>query len=76
MMPSTTFITSPIWLFTDLPPEDAAVLTKFADQVASIGDECRRIGRVPEETFKLIDAYGNEGRRVLYRELFGREPPP
>jgi hypothetical protein len=30
----------------DLPPQDAAILRKFADQVADIEKECRRTGRV------------------------------
>ena len=57
-----------------LPPDDATVLEKFADRVADIDEECRRTGRVTNEAIKLIDAYRNEDRLMLYRELFGREP--
>jgi hypothetical protein len=59
----------------DLPPEDAAILGKFADQVADIDEECRRTGRVTDEAIKLIDAKRNEDRLMLYRQLFGRDPP-
>jgi hypothetical protein len=60
----------------DLPPQDAEILGKFADQVADIDEECRRSGRVTDEAIKLIDAHRSEnGLLVLYRELFGREPP-
>jgi hypothetical protein len=58
----------------DLPPQDAAILEKFADRVADINEECRRTGRVTDEAIKLIDAYRNEDRLMLYRKLFGREP--
>jgi hypothetical protein len=57
----------------DLPPQDAAILGKFADRVADIEEECRRTGRVTDEAIKLIDAYRNEDKLVLYRQLFGRE---
>jgi hypothetical protein len=60
----------------DLPPQDAAILGKFADEVADIDQECRRTGRPTDKAVKLIDAYRNEDRHVLYRDLFGREPPP
>src|SRR6266436_2921981 len=59
----------------DLPPQDAAILGKFADRVADIEEECHRTGRVTDEAIKLIDAYRSEDKPVLYRELFGREPP-
>jgi hypothetical protein len=58
----------------ELPPQDAEVLEKFADRVADIEEECRRTSRVTDEAIKLIDAYRIEDRRVLYRQLFGREP--
>jgi hypothetical protein len=58
----------------DLPPQDAAILGKFADQVADIEEECYRTGRVTDEAIKLIDAYRSEDKPVLYRKLFGREP--
>jgi hypothetical protein len=61
-------------LKADLPPQDAAILEKFADRVADINEECRRTGRVTDEAIKLIDAYRNEDRLMLYRKLFGREP--
>jgi hypothetical protein len=47
-------------------------LTRFADHIADIDEECRRTGRVTEEATKLIDAYRIEDRPVLYRGLFGR----
>jgi hypothetical protein len=56
----------------ELPAEDAAILTRFADHIADIDEECRRTGRVTEEATKLIDAYRIEDRPVLYRGLFGR----
>jgi hypothetical protein len=59
----------------DLPPEDAAILGTFADQVADIDEECRRTGRVTDEAIKLIDARRTEDRLMLYRQLFGRDPP-
>jgi hypothetical protein len=58
----------------DLPPQDAAILARFADQVADIDDECRRTGRVTDEALKLIDANLHADRLLLYRQLFGREP--
>jgi hypothetical protein len=57
-----------------LPPQDTEVLEKFADRVADIEEECRRTSRVTDEAIRLIDAYRIEDRRVLYRQLFGREP--
>jgi hypothetical protein len=58
----------------DLPPQDAAILGKFADEVADIDQECRRTGRPTDKAIKLIDARGSEERRMLYHRLFGREP--
>lgn len=58
-----------------LPPQDAAILEKFADEVAGIDQECRRTGRPTDKAIKLIDAHGSEERRGLYRDLFAREPP-
>ena len=60
----------------DLPPQDAAILGKFADQVADIEEECHKTGRVTDEAIKLIDAHRSEDKPALYRELFGREPTP
>jgi len=59
----------------DLPPEDAAILGRFADQVADVDDECRRTLRVTDEAIKLLDALRPPERLLLYRRLFEREPP-
>jgi hypothetical protein len=59
----------------DLPSQDAATLASFADEVADIDQECRRTARPTDKAIKLMDAHGSEERRVLYRDLFGREPP-
>jgi hypothetical protein len=58
----------------ELPSQDAQILTRFADHVANIDEECSRTGRVTDEAVKLIDAHRFEDRPMLYLGLFGREP--
>jgi hypothetical protein len=57
----------------ELPLRDAEILTKFADHVADIDEECSRTGRVTDEAAKLIDAHRIEDKPLLYRGLFGHE---
>jgi hypothetical protein len=54
---------------------DRVVLEKFADTVSDIAERCASTGRVTDQAAELIEKYSIENRKVLYKNLFGEDPP-
>jgi hypothetical protein len=57
-----------------LPEKDAAALNNFAERVADMIETCKKTGRVTDDAVALIESYGREERKTLYRSLFNDEP--
>ena len=53
-----------------LPERERAVLSKFADRLSDIVEECMQTGRVTDEAAGFIDMHATEHRQALERELF------
>lgn len=56
--------------------EDAKKLREVAERIGSLGEECRRQGRIVEGAVELIEKFSGGGTDRLYEEVFGRAPAP
>jgi hypothetical protein len=54
---------------------DRVVLENFADTVSNIAERCESTGRVTDQAAELIEKHSIEKRKVLYKNLFGEDPP-
>jgi hypothetical protein len=57
-----------------LTSEERATLTDFAKHVSDIVDDCKRNGRISNEAAELVDSYGAEDRKKMYRRFFQEDP--
>lgn len=58
-----------------LDGSDKVVLEKFADTVSDVAERCSSTGRVTDQAAELIEKRSTEDRKMLYKNLFGEDPP-
>jgi hypothetical protein len=46
----------------------------FPDRLSDIVDDCKRNGRISNEAAELVDSYGAEDRKKMYRRFFQEDP--